>query len=144
MIIRKLSPTDKDGWIRLFRSLSAKTINTRYFCHVNNSDLSVAESYWNSVIKYSKSIVAEIDGNIIGSAELYIDDNTAEFGIIVADEHQHAGIGTALFVGIESMLHKYGIIALISCVMPENHTMIRMMKKRKFVLQNDTWIKEYL
>lgn len=73
---------------------------------------------------------------IIGIARYYMnsDMETAEFALVVTDEWQHKGVGTALMNALEAIAKVRGIKKMTGVVLAQNTTMLGLMKKLQFTI----------
>lgn len=143
IIIRQLQQEDKESWISFFQGLSEDTIEKRYFQSVKNTDPDIIKSYWDGIITDSISLIAEVDNNIVGCIELYINKpaDHGEIAIIVKDEYQGLGIGSKLVEAIEIIAkeHKLNSIWFIT----QSCNMRKIGKKYRYTQNKyNTWGKD--
>ena len=141
---RAIRPEDADALQRFARELSAEA---RYFRFLSTmAELSPSMLARFTQIDYDRemAIVAVIDDDaggepIIGVARYLLNPDavTAEFALVVADEHQGLGIGSALMKRICEIARERGLKEVIGVVLGSNSDMLALMKRLGFVEQRD-------
>ncbi len=141
MIIRQLQQSDKKSWISFFKGLSKDTLENRYYGIIKNTDIGIIELNWNSLMKDSISLVAEVDNQIVGCVELYnnISTNHGEIAITITDKYQGNGIGSKLIEEIEKVAkdQKLKMIWFIT----QNNRMKKIANKYNYVKNKYNWEK---
>lgn len=127
VIIRGLCPEDKDKLIRFYERLSLETIYTRFFSIIRYFDPYVEKLIKNRALV----VVAENPetGEIVGVAEAIPSGDSAEGGIVVLEDYQGRGLGTALALALRDVLRESGIRRVVGYILPENIRALRLVKK---------------
>ena len=143
-VFRAIRPEDADALQRFARSLSAEA---RYFRFLSTmAELSPSMLARFTQIDYDRemAIVATIaDGAgiecIIGVARYLLNPDavTAEFALVVGDEYQGQGIGSALMNRLCEIARKRGLKALIGLVIGNNSDMLALMNRLGFIEESD-------
>ncbi|BAN90307.1 GNAT family N-acetyltransferase [Aeropyrum camini] len=128
--IRGLCPGDKEKLLRFYNSLSEETIYTRFFAVVRYFDPYIERLLSD---RCTLVIVAEDleTGDIVGMAESFVDEKTgaAEGGIIVREDYQGHGLGSALARVMISVLKLAGVRKLYGYVLSDNQRAITLARK---------------
>ena len=141
---RAIRPEDADTLQNFVRMLSG---DARYFRFLSTmTELSPSMLARFTQIDYDRemAIVAAVDDGdsgerIVGVARylLNADAVTAEFALVVADEFQGQGIGSALMKTICEIARARGLNAVIGMVLGSNRDMLSLMKRLGFVEEKD-------
>lgn len=130
MIVRQLRQSDKEKWISFFQGLSSETIENR--CgHIIKKCEEEAIEYWEIIIK-GICLIVEIDDEIIGCIELYL-DSEGEIAIVITDKYQNKGIGSLLMNKIEEIARKHKLKLIYFRTLPSNIRMKKIAKKHNFI-----------
>lgn len=139
VITREIRPDDVHALEALYRSLSPNSIYNRYMRH---SDAPLGECseicMVGRTIDGAAIVVTDAnDDHIIGVAH-YIasDNNCAEPAIIVADEYQSRGIGTALFRHLCEMAHERGIRTFEAFANSSNRDVVSVIQKSGYKVKS--------
>ena len=143
-LLRAIRPEDADALQRFVRDLSQEA---RYFRFLSTlAELSPSMLARFTQIDYDRemAIVAVIlddtgSDRIIGVARYLLNPDavTSEFALVVADEHQGQGIGSALMKRICEIARERGLKAVIGLVLANNSDMLALMKRLGFVEHHD-------
>lgn len=123
--IRATRPEDLEGLRQLHANACDTSIYFRFFT-VNRAS---AQDYAATLARPNDArhhaLVACIRDRIVAVASFErIDDTSAEFALIVADDAQHEGIGTLLLEHLASVARHAGITRFVADVLAQNHAMI--------------------
>ena len=142
--LRAIRPEDADALQQFVRTLSEEA---RYFRFLSTLvELSPAMLARFTQIDYDRemAMVATVDAGgpaerIVGVARYLLnpDGDTAEFALVVADDFQGQGIGSALMKRICDIARERGLASLIGLVLARNNDMLSLMSRLGFVEQND-------
>jgi acetyltransferase len=143
-VFRAIRPEDADALQRFARGLSEEA---RYFRFLSTmAELSPSMLARFTQIDYDRemAIVAVVPDDtsgerIIGVARYLLnpDAATAEFALVVGDEYQGMGIGSALMKRLCDIARERGLKAVIGLVIGNNSDMLALMKRLGFVEQSD-------
>jgi RimJ/RimL family protein N-acetyltransferase len=131
-VLRPLTPSDRDAYLagfehvgpasRRLRFHAAKPVllasEVRYFVQVDHRD--------------HEAIIADVDGEVLGVARFVRDrrdPGMAEIGIVVADEWQGHGAGTALLRRLVERAVEEGIERLHATVLHDNAGMFATFRR---------------
>jgi ribosomal protein S18 acetylase RimI-like enzyme len=99
------------------------------------------------IIDYtSEMIILAVETNeedvekVVGLGQYGIDPNshTAEVALVVRDDHQSKGIGTALLSYLTELAQKEGLMGFTAEVLMENASMMHLFEKTGFDIQRRT------
>ena len=143
-LLRAIRPEDADALQHFVRDLSEEA---RYFRFLSTlAELSPSMLARFTQIDYDRemAIVAVIPGDtgeerIIGVARYLLNPDavTAEFALVVADDFQGRGIGSALMKRICGIARERGLKAVIGLVLGKNNDMLALMNRLGFIEQSD-------
>ena len=139
-IIRPIKPEDEPMEIQMFKELSLKTQQHRFFREIKNITHNMMQRY--TQIDYDREIalIAEIEENnkkkMVGVVRLKSDpyNQTAEFALVVADKWQFKGLGNQFTDYILQIARARKIKKIYAKFLKENKPMISIFKKRGFKL----------
>ena len=142
---RLLRPDDDDLLLDLFIRLSPETRWRRFHAHVDNMD--------DARLHQSAKELAAVDNRTLGGAVLALivhpdqpgreeligvarlarDPNTptspeAEAAVVVRDDFQQQGIGTALLVRLTELARNMGVTTLLATVQSDNERMLDVLR----------------
>lgn len=127
--IRRAKFEDYEKIYELYCSLSEEDLYLRYFHYYRPS----VDEVKNLVLqKDHVTLVAELEGNIIGEGSLYDD---GEFSLVVASPYRRQGIGTEIVKSLIEEARKKGLKVVKFYTLPENIPMIRIGQKLNFKLR---------
>jgi acetyltransferase len=144
-IVRPIRPDDEPLMVDFHRHLSEETVYRRYFiplrldvrvaherllkrCLVDyHNEMALVATYLDEKGQLHLAAVARLI-KIAGS-------NTAEAAFVVADQHQHHGLGTYLLDRIIDIARQEGIGALEAVVLTDNFSMRDLFRRAGFQFQ---------
>lgn len=129
--IRRATYDDYDKIYELYNSLSEQDLYLRYFHYYRPS----LDELKNLVLQKDHiTLVAEIDGKIVGEGSLY---NDGEFSLVVASEYRKQSVGTEIVKALiqEAKNRKMKVVKFYT--LPENIPMIKLGQKLNFKLDVD-------
>jgi GNAT superfamily N-acetyltransferase len=133
VLVRAISPEDSSR-LRAFHSqLSAETIYRRFFTSVPELTLEMARrlahvDYENRMALVATTGAAQ-DEQIIAVVRYERTGSTsAEVALVVTDNWQGRGIGTALLYRLAGYARRHGIVTLTASTMAENRPMINLLR----------------
>ncbi|AWS00251.1 GNAT family N-acetyltransferase [Metallosphaera hakonensis] len=131
LTIREAERKDIEGVYQLYQSLTPEDLYMRFFTFhkVSHEEIEQLFSRQDHV-----TLLAEIDGRIVGEATLYED---GEFSVAVDPRERRGGIGTALVAELIKRGASSGMKKIKFYTLPENYPMIRIGKKLGFKLDFD-------
>ncbi len=126
VLYRLVKHEDFQGLKELYESLSTDDIFYRFMSYhkVTDDDIWFLISDKNHV-----TIVAEVDGKIIGEASLFMD---GEIAVVVHPNFRRRGIGTSLVKNLIDIGKALGIKTFKFYTLPDNIPMIRIGRKLGF------------
>jgi acyl-CoA hydrolase/GNAT superfamily N-acetyltransferase len=135
IFFRPIKPTDEPLMRELFYSFSKETVYYRFFSYFTAMPHEKLKSFVN--VDYEKELAILAiqkkagEEKILGVARYIVDTATgfAEFAIVVADEWQNKGIGTALFEYMIRVAKMKGIKGFIAYVLDTNVRAYRLFYK---------------
>src|SRR4051812_5477116 len=128
--LRPIRPEDAEALVAFHGGLSQRTRYLRYFSaypRIPEKDL----FRFTNVDHHDRvALVVELAGQIIavGRYERYPGTDTAEVAFVVADEHQHRGIGSVLLEHLAAAAREIGVRRFVAVVLAENSAMIRVFR----------------
>lgn len=128
--IRPIGPYDADALRAFHKRLGPETTRRRFL--VYHPDLSPAEVAWFTTVDHARreALVATVGGAIVGVARY---DRTgphdAEVAIVVADEWQRRGVGTALLAALRDRALRAGVTEFRADALPENDAIVRLVAR---------------
>jgi len=136
--IRPITPQDAPYLERLFSSLSSRSIYFRYFTFIKQLTPAMLMRF--TQIDYDMEIAlvamreSADDKDMLGVAQIIrlLDENKAEFSILVGDPWQGKGLGACLLQRCISIARQRCIPKIFGMVMAENTKMLELGRKLKF------------
>ncbi|MCL2918982.1 GNAT family N-acetyltransferase [Shewanella litorisediminis] len=89
------------------------------------------------------SLVAEIDGEVVGQAgmEVFVNPrrkHVANLGMAVSEDYQGIGVGSALLAAMMELAHNWLAVRRIELeVYTDNHAAIKLYKRHGFVIEGE-------
>ena len=134
--IRYIDVDDSLRLLEMYNSLSQDTIYNRFFVFRDKLTLEEAEKMAAISKKDEIALVGVVnrggDSAIIADARIYIEGDIGEIGIVVHDNWQNKGLGTALVSELIREGIKRGLKRLKIYCLPENRIMIHVGEKLGF------------
>jgi len=131
-----------DDWediLKLYDSLSDEDLYLRFFTYHR---LTEEEAKRIADTRNHYTVIAEVDGKIVGEASLYSD---GELAVVVAPDFRKYGIGTELVKKLIEYGKKHGMKAIKFYTLPENIPMIKIGKKLGFkIVEREDEVFAYL
>ncbi|BFH72490.1 GNAT family N-acetyltransferase [Sulfurisphaera javensis] len=136
---RKAKQDDWKGILELYNSLSDDDLYLRFFTF---HKLTEEEAKKIADTREHYTVIAEINGKIIGEASIYFD---GEFAVVVHPDYRKLGIGTELVKRLIEFAKKTGIKKVKFYTLPENYPMIKIGKKLGFkIIEREDEVYAYL
>ncbi|MBP1358316.1 MAG: GNAT family N-acetyltransferase [Sulfolobus sp.] len=136
---REANINDWEQILKLYDSLSDEDLYLRFFTYHR---LTEEEARKIADTRNHYTVVAEVDGKIIGEASLYSD---GELAVVVVPEYRRFGIGTELVKRLIEYGKKAGMKSIKFYTLPENYPMIRIGKKLGFkIIEREDEVYAYL
>ena len=126
VLYRLVKPSDFEGLKSLYESLSPDDIFYRFMSYHKVSD---EEIRFLITDKNHVTVVAELGGQIVGEASLFLD---GEIAVVVHPQFRRRGIGTALVKNVIEVGKALGIRSFKFYTLPDNIPMIRIGRKLGF------------
>lgn len=136
---RKAKPEDWKGILELYNSLSEDDLYLRFFTYHR---LSEEEAKKIADTREHYTVIAEINGKIVGEASIYFD---GEIAVVVHPDYRRMGIGTELVKRLIDFAKQNKIKKVKFYTLPENYPMIRIGRKLGFkVIEKEDEVFAYL
>lgn len=136
--LRPIRPEDESGLTALYSRLSRETAYQRFFTVMGRPPPSWAHILANVDHARRMAIVAVGPGNeLVGVARYDLDEaaDEAEVAIVVQDEWQGKGLGTAMVVELLRYAQAHGIRRFRADVLSENRRMLEIIERLAVVLE---------
>jgi GNAT superfamily N-acetyltransferase len=134
--LRPIRPDDAPGLAEFHRRLSPHSCYLRFFSF--HPTLSAEEIERFTCVDYVNrlALVAEVDHHLIavGRFDRHPGTGEAEVAFVVADQHQHHGIGSLLLDELVRAARARGITTFIADTLWENRTMLDVFRHAGFPL----------
>ena len=132
--VRPIKPEDDTGLARFFSTLSMESRVLRFFAPVANADASAKRMVQvDYKSQYGLVAVSGLPEQIVAHAMyIEIEPRKAELALAVADAYQGRGLGTILLGQLAEIAAASGIDVFEAIVMPDNHTMLDMLRESGF------------
>jgi GNAT superfamily N-acetyltransferase len=128
VLVRTVEPGDAPAVLAFFEGLSAETLYRRFFGPPSRGSLRLV-SQPDGVCHVA--VLAVDDGAIAGVASYhrYADQpDTADLAVVVADDHQHQGLGTRMVRRLARHAHGHGIARLTATVLADNRPALEFVR----------------
>jgi acetyltransferase len=143
VVLRPIDPSDAPALIELHKSLSFESQFFRFFGP--KPDLTATEADYLANVDFHKrfAIVAEadIDGEkrVVGVGRFDVNaPKVAEAAIVITDEFQGQGLGTAMLMRMREVGKGAGLDAFTAEVLAENERMIELLRVQGLDLDEST------
>ncbi len=142
--VRPIRPDDERLLIDFHRHLSEETVYRRYFAPLRLDVRAAHERLlkrclvdYHNEIALVATYVESGEPHLAAVARLIklADSNSAEVAFVVADQHQHHGLGTYLLDRIIDIARKEGIGALEAVVLADSFSMKDLFRRAGFKFQ---------
>jgi acetyltransferase len=147
--LRPIRPEDEPLLVAFHRTLSERTVALRYF-HAMKLSARVAHERLTRIcfVDYDREmvLVAERNGTAAGVGREILGvgrlskiraTGDAEFALLISDQFQRRGLGSALLERLIGIARDEGIRRIIGSILPENLGMRRVCEKLGFRLSHD-------
>jgi RimJ/RimL family protein N-acetyltransferase len=129
LTLRPMRGDDTAALLAMHRSLSPRTVYQRFFSSVPELPLHMAERFTHVDGTDRVAIVAEDEADCLVAVARYDrlppDGRNAEVALVVTDEFQHHGVGTAMLRLLVSHARAHDVRALVADVLADNAGMLR-------------------
>jgi acetyltransferase len=132
--LRLTRPSDAPRVRAFLERLSRQTRVKRFFMAMPEIDERTVShfTFYNPRQRIVVAATAPLAGveEMIGLADIaLVDTGVAELGIVVDDEHQGSGVGTALLEAVSSLAAAHGATHLRAELLDHNRPMIRLLER---------------
>lgn len=126
VVIRAVTPADERALREFLARLSMRSLQQRFWS--GGPDCSrIAHRLAAGELGGCGVVACDRHGAIVGHAEcLPVESDLAEVAVVVADDHQGQGIGTALITALAGRAWEAGIARFLAHVCPENTAMLHV------------------
>ncbi len=137
IFFRPIKPTDEPLMRELFYSFSSETVYYRFFSYLQAMPHEKLKRFVNIDYESEMAIVAVVkkggEETIIGVARYSLDKATgfAEFAIVIRDDWQNKGVGTALFEYLIRVARMKGVKGFIGYVLDTNVRAYKLFHKNR-------------
>ncbi len=140
--IRPIRPEDEPAIVRFHEALSDRSVYFRYLQMMNLTQRVAHERLIRiCFIDYDREIalVAEREGEIMAVGRLHKSraSRDAEFALVVADPHQHKGLGTAILERLIDVARSEGLARVTADIHGDNAAMQRIVRKLGFKIRRE-------
>jgi len=129
VVLRPIDPSDAERLIELHNQLSFESQYFRFFGP--KPQLTPAEAGYLANVDFHRrfAIVGEIDGEqIVGVGRFDVNEpGVAEAAVVVRDDYQHVGLGTALLQRMREVARGAGLKTFTAEVLAENNKMLELL-----------------
>jgi acyl-CoA hydrolase/GNAT superfamily N-acetyltransferase len=133
IFFRPVKPTDEAALSKMLYSLSAASVQKRYFTYAKPFPHKDVQKLTNIDYDQNLAIVGVVPGtggdeDVVAIAQYFIDPKTqvAEVAFIVQDEWQAKGMGSFLLNYIAKIAERRGIKTFCAAVLPKNKAMLNV------------------
>jgi RimJ/RimL family protein N-acetyltransferase len=130
VVLRPIDPSDAERLIDLHNHLSFESQYFRFFGP--KPQLTKAEAEYLANVDFHRrfAIVAQVDDNdIVGVGRFDVNEpGSAEAAIVVRDDYQHAGLGTAILHRMREVGRGAGLKSFTAEVLAENAAMLDLLR----------------
>lgn len=125
---RRATPADVPGIVGLYSCLSTESLHMRFSCAMSSAALAAAAALGPD--RRTVSLLAVAGERIVAEGRyLPLVDGGYEFGMTVADDWQHHGIGRRLLDLLREDAGDRGIPTLRAMVRPDNRPMLALLRE---------------
>ena len=138
LTLRPIHPDDEAAHLDLLRHLSLEDSRWRFFATIKDMDHDRISRF--TCIDYDREMAfiatdqkAKNGPATVGVVRAAIlNDEEAEFAIVVRSDDKHHGVGHALMVKMCHYLHERGLLRVVGDVLPDNHKMLAFVRDLGF------------
>jgi GNAT superfamily N-acetyltransferase len=135
MIVRAIVAGDEDAYRTILEHTSPEDRYCRFFHHVDHFDPDEVHRFVEERDDMF-GVIAEEAGVPIGAAHAaFLDETTAELGIVVSQEARKRGVGAALLSGLIAHLKASGFSRLAAVSLRGNHGFEALARRAGFVVE---------
>ena len=139
VLLRPIRAEDEGHFNELIKSLSAESMQFRFFEVFKEMTHERLSRYCNLDYDRQIAIVAELqqNGHIIGAGRVIAepDGKSGEFAVLVCDPWQGLGLGSLLMDNIISIAKNMRLERIFAYVLPNNYKMKRLSEKKGFKIE---------
>lgn len=143
ILIRPIRPEDEPEMVNFHESLSGRSVYLRYARQMGFSERVAHERLSRiSFIDYNREMVlvavdktqAENNTKILGVGRLtkVFGTSTAEFNMLISDQHQGKGLGTEILTRLADVARTEGLTEIFGRILPENSEMQHITERLGF------------
>ena len=143
IFFRPVKPSDEPALSEMLYSLSAESVQTRYFTHTITFPHRDVQKLTNIDYRNELAIVGVVPGpageEIVAIAQYFLDPKTeaAEVALIVQDEWQQKGMGTFLMEYLAQIARQRGARRFYAKVLPKNKPMLAIFSNLGFGINTE-------
>jgi GNAT superfamily N-acetyltransferase len=135
MIVRAIVPGDEDAYRTILERTSSEDRYCRFFHHVDHFDPAEVHRFVEERDDMV-GVIAEEDGVPLGAAHAaFLDETTAELGIVVSQEARKRGVGVALLGGLIAHLKVSGFSRMAAVSLRGNHGFEALARRAGFTAE---------
>jgi len=143
ILMRPITPEDEELMLELFHSFSRETIYKRWFHIKEYMPREQLRKYIYNDLERDMALLAVVedwDGEIpvgVGRFSFNEMNNSAEIAVVVRDDWQGKGVGTALVSYLTEIAKERGIEGFTAEVLADNHAMLHLFEKMGFFINKE-------
>lgn len=135
MIVRAIVPADEDAYREILEHTSPEDRYCRFFHHVDHFDPAEIHRFVEERDDMV-GVIAEEGGVQFGAAHAaFLDETTAELGIVVSQEARKRGVGAALLAELIARLKASGFERLAAVSLRDNHAFEALARRAGFTVE---------
>jgi RimJ/RimL family protein N-acetyltransferase len=138
VVLRPIDPDDAEKLIDFHNHLSFEAQYYRFFGP--KPQLTHAEAVYLANVDFHRrfAIVADVDGDIVGVGRFDVNEpGVAEAAIVIRDDFQHVGLGTAILDRMREVGKGAGLRAFTAEILAENAQMIGLLEANAVPVEED-------
>lgn len=146
IFFRPIKPTDEDLLLEMFNSLSPETIHLRFFSTLKYMPKEQLQKFTHIDYDEQMAIVALVDQDgrermvAVGRYNMMEEEpDAAEFAIVVQDDHQRRGIGSAVLHHLTHVASLENVQNIVGIIMNENSRMFSALKRSRLTMTRKMW-----
>ncbi len=141
IVLRAIQPDDEEIMLELFNAFSPETRRRRWFHTKTWMPREELHTYLDNDYEQDVAVLAtwmDYDGEVpLGVGRYTKHDGEAEIAVVVRDDWQNRGVGTALLRHLIDVAARHGITALTAEVTRDNEAMLHLFGKLGFEVENE-------